>query len=103
MATRNLKLCPLAQHIVKMLAESTRPGHGPSYAAGKASELHGKDTAAVVAWAGVVLDGKNKFALAEVMCDAQDWPVDLEDIEAAARVLKACAYLPAINVRELLP
>ncbi|MCR8956307.1 hypothetical protein M0765_000745 [Variovorax sp. S2] len=102
MAKKPLKLCPLAQHIVKMLAESDRPGHGPTYAVGKAHELHGQTTNEVLVWASRSLDGRNRSDLADLLRGASSEDVDAGDLVAVARVEKAIRALPALDLKELL-
>ena len=102
MPKKSLKLCPLAQHIVKMLAESGRPGHGPTYACGKAHELHGLTTNDVLVWASSQLDSWNRGALVDAIAKAAERHIDTADLAAAARVEKALAALPKLNLRELL-
>jgi len=102
MAKKSLKLCPLSQHIVKMLAESDRPGHGPTYAIGKAHELHGLATSAVLVWVGRSLDGRNRSDLADLLRNASARDIDVVDMVAAARVEKALGSLAALDLRELL-
>lgn len=102
MAKKSLKLCPLAQHIVRMLAESGRPGHGPSYANGKAFELHGLSTNDVLVWAGRLLDSRNQGELVDVIRKASGRDLDAADLAAAARVGVAVGALPSIDLLELL-
>ncbi|CAN7596853.1 hypothetical protein [Variovorax paradoxus] len=102
MAKKSLKLCPLAQHIVNMLAESGRPGHGPTYACSKAHELHGRTTNDVLVWASHQLDSSNRGCLADVIGKASGWNIDPADLVAAARVEKALGGLPVLNLQELL-
>jgi len=102
MAKKSLKLCPLAQHLVKMLAESNRPGHGPTYALSKAHELHGLSTSEVLVWVGRSLDGRNRSDLADVLSNASGQDVDAGDIAAVARVEKASRELPTLDLQELL-
>lgn len=102
MAKKSLKLCPLAQHIVKLLAESNRPGHGPTYAVDKAHELHGRATSEVLMWIGHSLDGRNRSDLADLLRNASARDIDAGDLVAAVRVEKAFGALPALDLRELL-
>jgi hypothetical protein len=102
MPKKSLKLCPLAQHVVKMLAESDRPGHGPTYAVGKAHELHGLTTSDVLVWVGHSLDGRNRSDLADLLRNASESDIDVGDMVAAARVEKALRALPSLDLRELL-
>lgn len=102
MPKKSLKLCPLAQHIVKMLAESGRPGHGPTYACGKAHELHGLTTNDVLVWASSQLDSTNRGGLADAIGKTSGWTIDAGDLAAAARVEKALGALPVLNLKELL-
>lgn len=102
MAKNSPKLCPLAQHVVKMLAESDRPGHGPTYAVSKAQELHGLATNEVVVWVGRSLDGRNRCELADLLRIASDRDIDASDIAAAARVERASSALPTLDLKELL-
>jgi hypothetical protein len=102
MAKKSLKLCLLAQHIVKLLAESDRPGHGPTYAVAKAHELHGRSTSEVLMWAGHSLDGRNRSDLADLLRNASARDIDAGDLVAAVRVEKAFDALPALDLRELL-
>jgi hypothetical protein len=102
MPKKSPKLCPLAQHIVKMLAESDRPGHGPSYATGKAFELQGLSTSDALMWAGRNLDSHNQGELVDVIRKASGRDLNAADLAAAARVGKAVAALPTIDLQELL-
>ena len=102
MPKKSLKLCPLAQHIVKMLAESDRPGHGPAYACSKAHELHGRAMNDVLVWASHQLDSTNRGSLADAIGKPSGWTIDAADLIAAARVEKALGALPALNLQELL-
>lgn len=102
MSKKTLKLCPLAQHIVKMLAESNRAGHGPSYANGKAHELNGLSTTDVLAWAASSLDSRNQGELVDVLVRASGRDVGPGDLAAAARVIRASSTLPTIDLLELL-
>lgn len=99
---KSLKLCPLAQYIVKVLAESDRPGHGPTYAGNKAHELHGRPTNDVLVWVNHSLDSWNRGALADAIGRASERHVDTADLAAAARVEKALGALPVLNLQELL-
>jgi len=102
MAKKSLKLCRLAQHIVKLLAESSRPGHGPTYARDKAHELDGLSTHEVVSWAGVCLDGRNRNSLAEAIEQASGRDINAIDLSAAARAAVAIDALPPLDLKELL-
>ncbi len=102
MPKKSLKLCPLAQHIVKMLAEAGRPGHGPTYACSKAHELHGRTTQDVLVWASHQLDSTNRGGIADAIGKASGWTIDAADLAAAARVEKALGALPVLNLQELL-
>lgn len=102
MAKKSLKLCPLAQHVVKMLAESDRAGHGATYAVGKAHELHGRSTTEVLVWASHSLDGRNRVELADLLRAASAQDVDAGDLIAVARVDKAIRALPTLDLKELL-
>ncbi|WP_418122585.1 hypothetical protein [Variovorax sp. 160MFSha2.1] len=102
MRKKSPKLCPLAQHIVKMLAESDRPGHGPSYATGKAFELKDLSTSDALMWAGRNLDSRNQGELVDVIRKASGRDLDAADLAAAARVGQAVAALPTIDLLELL-
>ncbi|RTD94089.1 hypothetical protein EJO68_09770 [Variovorax atrisoli] len=102
MRKKSPKLCPLAQHIVKMLAESGRPGHGPSYATGKAFELQDLSTNDALVWAGRNLDSRNQGELVDVIRKASGRDLDAADLTAAARVGKAVAALPTLDLLELL-
>lgn len=102
MRKKSPKLCPLAQHIVKMLAESDRPGHGPSYATGKAFEMQGLSTNDALVWAGRNLDSRNQGELVDVIKKASGRNVDTADLAAAARVGTAVSALPNIDLLELL-
>lgn len=102
MRKKPLKLCPLAQHIVKMLAESDRPGHGLSYATGKAFELQDLSTNDALMWAGRNLDSRNQGELVDVIKKASGRNVDAADLAAAARVGTAVGALPNIDLLELL-
>jgi len=102
MPTKSLKLCPLAQHIVRMLAESGRPGHGPTYAVSKAHELHARPTSDVLLWVEHNLDSWNRGELADTLKKASGRNVDTHDLAAAARVENALGALPRLNLKELL-
>lgn len=102
MAKNSLRLCPLAQHVVKMLAESDRSGHGPTYAVSKAHELHGLSTNEVLVWVGRSLDGRNRSDLADVLRNATSRDIDVGDIAAAARVERVSRELPTLDLQELL-
>jgi len=102
MRRKSPKLCPLAQHIVKMLAESERPGHGPSYATGKAFELRDLSTNDALMWAGRNLDSRNQGELVDVIKKASGRNLDAADLAAAARVGRAVGALPSIDLLELL-
>lgn len=102
MAKKSLKLCRLAQHIVKLLAESSRPGHGRTYARDKAHELDGLPTHDVVSWAGIRLDGRNLNSLAEAIEEASGRTIYALDLSAAARVAVAIDALPPLDLQELL-
>ncbi|MBB4225997.1 hypothetical protein [Variovorax guangxiensis] len=102
MPKKTPKLCPLAQHIVKMLAESGRPGHGPSYATGKAHELDGLSTTDVLARAVRNLDSRNQGELIDVIMRASGRDIGAGDLAAAARVIRAISALPTIDLVEML-
>jgi len=102
MPKKTLKLCPLAQHIVKMLAECGRPGHGPTYACSKAHELHGSTTQDVLVWASHQLDSTNRGGIADAIGKTSGWTIDAADLVAAARVEKALCALPTLDLQELL-
>jgi hypothetical protein len=99
---KSLKLCPLAQHVVKMLAESSRPGHGPTYAISRAHELHARPTNDVLVWVSHNLDSWNRGELADTLKASSGRNVDTADLAAAARVEKALGSLPALDLQELL-
>lgn len=99
---KSLKLCPLAQHIVKVLAESDRPGHGPTYAGNKAHELHGRPTNDVLVWVNHNLDSWNRGDLADALKKSSGRSVDAADMAAAARVEKALGALPTLDLQGLL-
>lgn len=102
MPKKSLRLCPLAQHVIKVLAESDRPGHGPTYAGSKAHELHGRPTNDVLVWVSHNLDSCNRGALADAIGKASERHVDMADLAAAARVEKTIAALPPLKLQELL-
>lgn len=102
MRKKSPKLCPLAQHIVKMLAESDRSGHGPTYATGKAYELQDLSTHDALVWAARNLDSRNQGELVDVIRKASGRNLDAADMAAAARVGKAIGALPTIDLLELL-
>lgn len=102
MSKKRLKLCPLAQHIVKMLADSDRPGHGHSYAIGKAYEFHGLGTNDVLALAVRNLDSRNQGELVDVILRASGRDIGAGDLAAAARVIRAISVLPTLDLLELL-
>ncbi|WP_454912690.1 hypothetical protein [Variovorax gossypii] len=87
---------------MKMLAESSRPGHGPTYAIGKAHDLHARPTHDVLVWVSHNLDSWNRGELADMLKASSGRNVDTADLAAAARVEKALGSLPTLDLRDLL-